>query len=52
MRLLQNPLITDNANFFEILFLSWETFLIVLEWAGKAVDVGSENVRNQQSSLF
>ena len=35
MKLLQNLLITgtDNARFFESLFLSWKTSLIVPEWA-------------------
>ena len=35
MRLLQNLLVTDtdNARFFESLFLSWKNSLIVTEWA-------------------
>ena len=33
MRLLQNLLITDNASFFESLFLSCKTSYIVSEWA-------------------
>ena len=35
MRLLQNILVTDtdNARFFESLFLSWKNSLIVPEWA-------------------